>query len=727
MADATNSRNDAALPQLVPRENNAGVRVLSNKDLEREDRKQAEARQARPELQGIVSYVHGAWEEAQSERLQVEERMMRSLRQRRGEYDAGKLMEIREQGGSEIYMMITSVKCRAAASWLRDALMGTGTDKPWTIEPTPVPELPPPVVQNIVARVQREVMKFVSAGGAQPTPDMIQTAIEIAKERLTAEQNKVAKRNSRRMETKMEDELWQGGFDKALFEFVDDLVTFPTAFIKGPVIRKKKRLQWAPDGTPIVEDKLVKEWERVSALYIYPSPQSESVHDGYLIERHIMERHELNELIGVEGYDDGAIRAVLEDYRRGGLNEWLNIDTGSDSREETRLNPGSGLETPAATIDGIQFWGDIPGQMLIDWGMSEDEITDPTKDYSAEVWVIGNWCIKATLNPDPLRRRPYYKASYEEIPGQFWGHGVTDLIRDVQNVCNAAARSLVNNMGFASGPQMWVNVDQLADGEEITQLIPWKIHQGKSDPLGGSGPPVGFFQPNSLSQELMAVYDKFSTLADEYSGVPKYMTGGSAGSGAGRTATGFNMMMQNAGKVIKQVLANVDQKIIQPLLEMQFYYNMMYSDDPDVKLVDINIVARGARGLIAREAQQIRLNEFLGLAIGNQTVAQIIGPEGIAMLLRQGAEQLDLDTDKIVPSEEILRAQQMMQEQMEMQRQAASQAALQAAQTMPVEQIQFRRGADGEVQGMDIMPGAGQQLMDGATPVNAQFQQPRRA
>jgi hypothetical protein len=476
-------------------------------------------------------------------------------------------------------------------------------------------------------------------------------------------------------------------------------------------------MTWGPKNEPIVKDEIVKEWERVSAIYMYPSPQSEGIHDGYLIERHILSRTQINDLRGVEGYDEGALKSVLEEYQRGGLNEWLNIDTMSDSREETRLRGGSGLQPAAATIDALQFWGDIPGQMLIDWGMDKKRVDDPLKDYTAEVWLIGRWAIKVMLNPDPLRRRPYYKASYEEIPGQFWGHGVTDLVRDCQDVCNAAARSLVNNMGFASGPQMWVNVDQLADGEEVTVLIPWKIHQGKSDPMGGNQPPVGFFQPQSLSRELMEVYQKYSDLADEYSGVPKYMQGGAAAGGAGRTASGLSMMMSNAGKAIKQVLANIDVSILQPLLEYLFYYNMRYSPDEALKNGDIKIVARGASGLVAKESHQVRLNEFLNMSINNQTVSQIIGPEGIAALLREGADGLGMDTDKIIPSEEMIKANAMAAEQVQKAEKMEQDEMLAQARQQPIEQISFQRDGNGEMQGMEIKAPQGpqgQNLMDGA-------------
>lgn len=693
------------------------VKILSAKQQDEERQRLAEASQQRPIIQDLAAYVRKAFDDARTAKQPVEQRIAKCIRQRRGEYDPDKLEAIRKQGGSEIYMMLTSVKCRAAASWLRDAMMGSGSNKPWSLKPTPVPELPQVVLDAIEHRVMLDVQQFLSVGGLMPSQEMIENAKRIAADRLRIEQQTAAKKATELQETKMEDQLVQGGFHEALSQFIDDLVTFPAAILKGPVVRRKKKLEWGPNQEPVVEEDLCLEWERVDPLNLYPSRYAEHIDDGYLIERHKLSRSDLHSLIGVEGYNEPAIRQVLHEYSTGGLHEWLSADTARQGDEHRSFHTEN---TADATIDALQFWGDVPGRMLVEWGLDEDQISDREADYSCEVWLIGRWVIKAVLNPDPLARRPYFKASYETVPGDFWGHGVPDLIRDTQDVCNAAARSLVNNMALASGPQVWVNIDRMPPGEDVTQMYPWKMYQMTSDPLGGNGQPIGFFQPNSLAGELMAVYEKFSNLADEYSGVPKYMTGTEGTPGAGRTASGLSMMINNAGKIIKQVLSTLDVHVITPLIEYLYYYNMRYSDDPELK-GDVQIVARGASGVIAREAAQVRINEFLNLAIGNQTVTQIIGPEGVAALLRASMKGLEMDTDKIVPSEEAVRAQHLAQQnaQEQMLRQQQMMAEQQAQQ--PIESANPPHGQNGGAIGAGAMPGNGQQLMDGA-PVTDIFQ-----
>ncbi len=640
--------------------------VMSAQDIAAQERKAAELAQAQPLIKSLAAYVRTCWVEARKAKEQtVEPRMFKAVRARRGEYDPEILTKIRETGGSEIYMMLVSNKCRGAASWLRDVMMGQGSDKPWTLRPTPIPSLPPTVMEEMRQNAIQQVANVIQVTGQQLPPMQLRKFLNELRQEYIYNLQEEAKFQVSQMEDKMEDQLLEGGFTKALDQFLDDITTFPCAFIKGPIVRRKPRMKWNSDAASgyqleIVED-LVLEWERVDPFMMYPSASSTGVNDGYLIERHKLRQTDLEDLIGVEGYDDEAIRMVIEDYGRGGLQEWLIVDS-TKAQAEGRSTTAV-MQNSEHLIDALQFWGHVSGQKLRDWGLSEKEVPDIAKQYPAEVWLIGNYVIKASLNFHPLGEKPYYKASYEDVPGSFWGNSTYDLIKDCQDMCNSAARALSNNMGIASGPQMYVNVDRVPAGEDITNMYPWKVHQVTSDPMGSSAAPIGFFQPNSNAQELMMVYEKFAVLADEYSGIPRYMTGASPTGGAGRTASGMSMLMNNANKAMKQVVSNIDVNVMTPLLERLYFHNMKYSEDEALK-GDVNVVARGANSIVAKEAAQVRRNEFLA-ATGNPIDMQIMGIEGRAALLRETAKQLDVNPDDIVPPREKFRVAQQIASMMQ--------------------------------------------------------------
>jgi hypothetical protein len=629
-----------------------------------EERKEAEKVQAQPIATGVTQHIRKCWVEARTaKQMTVERRMLQNMRARRGEYDPEKLGAIQQMGGSEVFAGLTSVKCRAATAWLRDVMMATGSERPWTLKPTPVADLPPDINDKIVQAVAGPLAQMMQAG-QQVTDDQLVQALSDARDEVYNAVQEEARKRSDRMSDKMEDQLIEGGFLRALDQFLEDITTFPCAILKGPVIRKRKELKWVPgkDGQYKVQvtDVLKEEWERVSPFDIFPSPAATTIQDGYLIEKHKLTREDLTALIGVDGYDEASIRVVLDEYGRGGLREWLTNDVAQAAAE------GKSTIHIAQNVDGIiealQFWGSVQGKMLIEWGLTDEDIPDPTKEYNVEAWLIGHYVIKAVLNYDPLGRKPYYKASYEDVPGSWWGNSVADLIRDTQVVANAALRGIVNNMGIASGPQVTVNVERLAPGEDVTTLTPWRIWQVTNDNTGAGQPPIGFYQPDSRIGELMTVFQAFTSLADEYSGLPKYITG-EAGS-AGRTASGLSMLMGNAGKAIKQVVANIDIGVMTPMLERLYDHNMQYSDDPELK-GDVQIVARGAESLINKESAQLRRNEFLA-ATANPIDMQIVGVQGRAAVLRETAKNLDMDVDKVVPPmsqlKQKLAAMQIMQQ-----------------------------------------------------------------
>lgn len=637
------------------------VRVVSNEELNKQ-----EAEKNKPQelfIDNLAAFLRKQWESARNHKSVVQDRMSKAQRQRAGEYDSDKLAMIRKQGGAEVYMQITAVKCRAAESWIRDVLINAG-DKPWTIAPTPVPDLPQEVRQAIEMRVMEEMKAFLYAtGGATPENplSMAKSRLEDLSEELKVDAVEEAKKSAEGMEQQIYDQMLEGNWREAFNSIVYDIVTFPACFIKGPVLRKKKAMKWGQSQDKwaySVSEEVALEFERVSPFDIYPSVDSTSVDDGDLFERHKMTRNDLAELIGVHGYKEAEIRAVLQEFGAGGLQSWIEGDGDRKVLEDDNAAYSS-------TIEALEFWGSVQGSLLKEWGL-EGEL-DEDLDYQVNAWVIGNHVIRAVLNPDPLGRKPYHKSSYEEIPDAFWGRAVPELMEDLQGVCNATARALVNNMGIASGPQVEVNVDRVPQGEDITDIYPWKIWQTSNDLVGGGSPAVRFNQPAAIIEPLLGVYEKFSRLADDYTGIPAYTYGNSSVGGAGRTASGLSMLMSSASKGIKQVISNIDNGLIEPAVERLYVHNMRYSEDNSIK-GDAKVVARGSISLIQKEQLMVRRTEFLQ-STANPIDAQIVGPDGRAAILREVAKTLDMPVDDIIPSKE--RLEQINQMQMAQQQQEA--------------------------------------------------------
>lgn len=663
------------------------IPVKSTKQLQLEAKIASDAQNQQPIIIALASLVKRRWESAYMAKRPLEESMIKSVYQRRGEYDPAALANIRAGGGSEIFIMLTSVKCRSATSWLRDALLGTGEDKPWRLGLTPDATLPPDIEQYMQQAFNDQIARLTQGEQLKPY-ELAEMQSELKDEVLRAARDEASKRVAR-MESKMEDQLVEGGLIDELSLFIDDIATFPYAAMKGPVVRKLKTLKW--DGNQLApSEELKPQWERIDPFMLYWAPWVSDINDGYVIERHRMTRDELYGLIGVDGYSEEGIRTVLSEFDRGGLHEWLWVDQAKNNAEGK--HPMALRESDKDLIEALQLWDNVQGSLLIEWGMDEKDVPDAQASYPCEVWLIGTTVIKSVLNYDPLGRKPYYLTSYEKTPGGVAGNGVADLAKDSQGMVNSAGRALANNMGISSGPQVAINIDRIPAGGDITQLYPWQIHQFKSPDYNDNSQPISFFQPDSHAQELMAVMERFAERADEDTGIPKFMSGTPTG-GVGRTSSGLSMLISNAGKGIKQVIGNIDKDVMVPLIERLYHYNLRYSQDPEL-IGDINIIAQGAMSLVVKEAEAVRQQEFLQLVLQSPVAQQIVGMTGTAELLRTVAKNLRGDVDKIVPPDDAVKLQQKQQQDQQNQ---MRQAALQQAGMPETENIQYQRDSGGQV------------------------------
>ena len=237
-------------------------------DAQAEAKKRNDDMQNQPVIQGLAAHVRKRWDVAKTGKRDLEERMLQGLRQRNGEYDPDVLSTIQAQGGSQIFINLTSVKCRAATSWLRDTLLGNGSDKPWAIDPTPIAEIPPERIAELQAQMEQELMAMMAQGMQPPSQAELRDIAMQMKDRAARDMQEEAAERVKRMEKNMEDQLAEGNWSKAFNEFLDDVVTFPFAVMKGPIKRRRKTMAWQNGKLEPVQV-IRNEWERVDPFMLY--------------------------------------------------------------------------------------------------------------------------------------------------------------------------------------------------------------------------------------------------------------------------------------------------------------------------------------------------------------------------------------------------------------------------------------------------------------------------
>jgi len=639
------------------------LRVVSPAQLDEQERARLAAlsdlNRPSPLPADLGAFVRTRWQIMRNHRNSGEndlnDRLLRAQRMFEGKYDPQKLHEIRKFGGSEVYSRLVAVKCRGANSLLRDVYLGA--DRPWDIDPQPDPQIPPNVKTSVIQLASSEVQNLL-VSGQQVDPSQVQQ--RVADLLYSAQQAAVRNANVQAdlASNKIEDILQAGNFYDALAEFLTDLPLFPFAVLKGPVVRMVPRLSWV-DGQAQMTTVPQMFWDRVDPFNLYWTPGVVRFSDAEVVERKKFTRTDLNDLLGLPGYDQEAVRGALQDHGRG-LRDWMDAS-------DTEAALASGREDPnfnqSQLIDAIEYHGNVQGQILLDQGVDPSLIPDLDRDYAVQTWVVGRHVLKTQLNPSPRQRHPYYLTSFEKVPGTVAGHGLPDILEDLQEAANATLRSLVNNMGMASGPQVVINDEVLAPTENGDSLYPWKRWHVVNDPLNNTREPVTFFQPASNAQELLLVYNSFNTMADDISAIPKYSTGESLSGGAGRTSSGLAMLMNNASKILQTVASNIDIDVMKPVLTST-YDLIMLTDNSGMLSGEEQIVVNGVKVALQKETERQKQIQFLQIT-GNPIDASIMGEPGRARVLRAVSRNLGMPDDVIPTDQQItdkMKAQQRMQE-----------------------------------------------------------------
>jgi hypothetical protein len=652
----------------------------------------------------LAGHIRLAWERNKMAREKITQRLLKCLRARRGVYSFDELQQIADRGGMNVvWVDLTEEKCKAGGAWVREVVMPVN-DYPFSVSPSPMPDLPQEAAQAILekaANEARETMVRIAqsqqpqqpagppgAGGPpaamQPPAGImdIDSFRKMAAEIQASMQDEVeqqykdkAQEAADGMREKIQDLMAEGGWQDAIDGFIEDFVTYPAAVLMGPVYQRCAQLKWGKGWIPEVDMSPRMQWKWIDIFDCYPAQYATSCQVGDLCIRIRYTRKELSDCRGLEDYRDDQITKALLAYTNGHLEGWIWQEA-----ERQRLQQESLYSwlSPRGVIDAVHYWGSVPGWKLQSWGVRDMASIDPVEEYEVDAILIGPYVIRCAVNRDPLKRRPFFNASFDKIPGSFWGRSIPDLCDTAQKMVNASACSLADNMGWAAGPQAWVHVDRLADGENSMEIIPMKIWQLKSDPTQGVNPGVGFFQAASNSVELQTIIEKWSVKADDSTGVPRYTYGNERVGGAADTYSGLAMLMNNAAKGLRRAIAQIDLNVIEPSVYSAFVNEMVHGTDKSIK-GDCVIVPKGATAMLVKEARNQSLMTGAQLT-ANPIDAPILGAKGRAAILRKVFQDaLEINPEGIIPTDEQIEQQQqqaaqqqqaMMQSQVEAEQQA---------------------------------------------------------
>ena len=588
--------------------------------------------------------------------------------------------KMRKAGISEdIYAPITTVKIRAAKAMLVDIFQSAG-DWPFTLKPTPDPDVPAQVEAEALDSVKQDIDKIYdglrSAGIQQLPPNaqqildgIIFNAFNSRYDEIQHRKEEFARTRAKRMEKKVQDYFTEGGFVDAFQEYVNYICVYGTGLILGPIPRVMPVNECQTDKkTGAVKYRRVYRkiptFEAVNPMDCYPAPDAKTVDDGPLCIRIKYTSNELWQYCTkaksknedkADGWLVSTVRALLDRYPNGGC----KID-GEPFDPVRRLQEKNGTDDQQdCTLEGVRCFASVRGSDLIEFGVTKNrdgKAIEFVKFYQVETIVIGGFVVYCRILDDRIGR-PVCKGVFYELPGSWWGESIADKVAMCQNVMNNAIKALMQNMAAASGPMYWMNdVSRYIDKDGTgLKVRPHKMWPFQASMMGNSGAPMGIIDVPSNASELLAVWERMKTQADDDSGIPAYTYGQSSGnSGAMRTAQGLAIFTEAASRGMKMVISTTDRLVTRALVKKTADYILLYDDNLELK-GDCEVLPAGVMGKILRAQQDQQRLQLFNMVVGNQFLVQMVGPKGIMALLRPSIQDVNINPDDVLPSEERIR------------------------------------------------------------------------
>ena len=586
------------------------------------------------------------FEQAVGERRQTELRWLEDLRQYKGIYEPEVAKKLGKR--SKAFAKRTQTKVRTANARMLDLLFPAGGDRNYVVDTTPKPTLPKDKLRQLISLIVK------ANGGKMPERSDVEAAVRNVSQRAAAGM----------MQT-IDDQLTDANYKRECKLVIKDGNLYGTGCLKGPLVEIRTRVRYA------YNDK-ARRWEQRQESYslpflchvpiwnLYPDMSATKIEDcRYVFERHLMTRAAMSALMKRKSFDKAAIRDYIRAHPRGVIT-MRDIDTQIrllGDRQNTRTVDNGMFEV-------LERWGWFTGEQLQGAGVEVPEHR-LDEDFFCNLWMFPNGkVIKLSIEPIQGMGYPYHLYYLERDETSIWGEGYSKLLRDDQEMLNAAVRLLLDNAAHAGGPMFERNVGLLDSTQKADKdMHPFKvIDRTREDP---TTPAVRVIDIPSRSAEIGQIVSMFENYLDEDSTLPRYMSGENATNGAAGTAQGLSMLMSASSIVLKDAVVNFDEGITRPFITGLYRWNMQYNRNNDIK-GDFDCKARGASALMAREVRGQQLLAFGAQvpAEGRAAVKWRNFVEELAATMEAGNLVMSEDEWQKAQQDPAVMAQQQLQSQM---------------------------------------------------------------
>lgn len=519
--------------------------------------------------------------------------------------------------GVNAVVNITALKVSVANAYLNDSLTSGSSQLPWTIQPTPRPDLSP-IAQD---EVLRELKNQLFSGGIQSGAQMVE-AVKLLKKVQKRREDEKAQKSAQEMTLLIEDQCAEGGFQRATTDFLQYFPVYPYAVFAGPYVTRAPRLTWGKNK-PRIATEVFPTFRAISPFDFCYSPDSPDTQRGTCVfTRTLWTRKELLDAAQMNSYLRQNVLEVLEECD---TNTDFNLNWLSRAPDSPKRNLAL-WSSNVSPVEVLTHYGVMSGRELGKYGFSGLE---DNEFYNCEIGMAGYRVIQVKVMSDPrMQTRPIYTASFYRTGGdRIAGDGIAQRLRDVERSYHACLMYLMRNAANASAPLCEADYRRLAKymtDQDLGHVVPGLMYLADNDVSNANSPALRFFNIPSNIPAYTQLMEMFMQLADRITNIPASLHGEAVGSGAMRTFRGMSMLQGNATKALHAAVNNLSNGVFMPLGTSLFNINMLYAKDSEVK-GDSQIMAKGSEGLLKKEMERQTSMELLQIvgSVGAQ-LGQVI-------------------------------------------------------------------------------------------------------
>lgn len=521
----------------------------------------------------------------------------------------------RGEAKSTAFVRLTSRYVDAGTAKIGEILLPVN-NKPFSFEPTPIPELierikdRTPVVgqdgQPMMRPARPEEMPAGAAGGnPDPASALVDTAAATApgagapmvpvtvKDQAEEAMNR-AKESAKKAEKRIYDWLVECKYPREMRKVIHDSARIGVGVLKAPFAesRTARAITKTAAGIALqIKNKVAPAAKWVDPWNLFPDPAcGEDIHAGdYIIERDFLSQRKLKELKRQKGYIASQIDLVVKQ------------GPGKCNEKGENPNEQKGVK---GRFEIWYYYGMLSREELMLAGCPGlDKLPADKQDIYAIVTLVNDSVIRAIINPLESGSFPYHAMPWTRRAGYWAGVGIGEQVSMPQRMVNAATRAMLNNAGKSAGSIIVMDQGAIVPADGNTTITPDKIfYKLPDDIIDDIRKAFAVFQVPNITPQMMSIIEYAFRLAEESCNIP-LISQGQTGPTTPDTLGATQIQNNNANTLLRDIGYGFDDFITEPVVNAFYEWLLLDPSVPEDEKGDFDINAHGSIALVEQAIQ----------------------------------------------------------------------------------------------------------------------------